>query len=272
MVSTHQAAGSTPAGGAVGQSTTRQEDEVPQYCDDEPLVPLTLCWTLVTLAQSIDTKLEIIREVYGTDRVSITRDFKTDAKHTSMVSGSPQFEPHRLWWQLIDLGANRFMAPTKCPVRTRRDSRPSTCSASIRNTSDSKMVSRRRTSTFPVSASRSAACPDSTRPTRSAVLTAPSPCAWVGKAARIRITQSRCASRDALTPRHEGRCARRYQTVELPFRTWWPPASRDDRADSVALHEHGAHSHSRAQVRCSIELTVHELDGHVTWRGGGAVL
>ncbi len=89
------------------------EDAVPQYSDDEPLVPLTLCWTLGTLAQSIDTKLEIIREVYGLDRVSITRDFKTDAKHTSMVSGSPQFEPRRLWWQLIDLGANRFMAPNQ---------------------------------------------------------------------------------------------------------------------------------------------------------------
>lgn len=86
---------------------------VPQYSDEEPLVPLTLCWTLGTLAQSIDTKMRIIREVYGADRVSITRDFRTDSKHTSMVSGSPRFEPFRLWWQLIDLGANRHMAPNQ---------------------------------------------------------------------------------------------------------------------------------------------------------------
>jgi hypothetical protein len=99
--------------GWTDQQLVAMEGAVPQYSDEEPLIPLTLCWTLGTLAQSIDAKLQIIRDVYGTDRVSITRDFKTDAKHTSMVSGSPMFVPYRLWWQLIDLGANRFIAPNE---------------------------------------------------------------------------------------------------------------------------------------------------------------
>jgi hypothetical protein len=70
------------------------------------LIPLTLCWTPETLAASIDAKLAIVRNVYGRDKVFITRDFQTDAKHTSNVAGAPEFAPNRVWWQLIDLGSN----------------------------------------------------------------------------------------------------------------------------------------------------------------------
>jgi hypothetical protein len=91
-------------------------DVVPSYAHDEPLLPMTLCWTLGTLTATIDAKLEIIRLVYGDDMVSVTRDFQTDAKHTALVSGAPSFDAHRIWWQLIDVGANRFKAPSQVPA------------------------------------------------------------------------------------------------------------------------------------------------------------
>ena len=93
-------------------------NDVPEFSDLEPLIPLTLCWTLGSLATTIDAKLEIARYVYGNDKVYITRDFRTDSKHTSVVRGGPAFEPWRLWWQLIDLGANRLKAPNQVPVGT----------------------------------------------------------------------------------------------------------------------------------------------------------
>ncbi len=93
-------------------------EDVPSFSKDEPLLPLTLCWTLGTLTSTIDAKLEIIRLVYGDDKVSITRDFKTDSKHTTLVSGAPRFDANRIWWQLIDLGANRFKAPSQVPAST----------------------------------------------------------------------------------------------------------------------------------------------------------
>lgn len=92
--------------------------EVPFFSDDEPLVPLTLCWTLRSLASSIDAKVVIMTHVYGEDKVIVTRNFNTDSKHTSAVSGAPAFVPNHLWWQLIDLGANRFMAPNQVPAET----------------------------------------------------------------------------------------------------------------------------------------------------------
>jgi hypothetical protein len=93
-------------------------EDVPSFSKDEPLLPLTLCWTLGTLTSTIDAKLEIIRVVYGDEKVSITRDFKTDAKHTTLVSGAPRFDANRIWWQLIDLGANRYKAPSQVPPST----------------------------------------------------------------------------------------------------------------------------------------------------------
>jgi hypothetical protein len=87
--------------------------DIPAFPTDEPLVPLTLCWTLGSLASSIDAKIDIMRHVYGIDKVVVTRSFNPDEKHTSVVRGGPAFVPHRLWWQLIDLGANRFKAPNQ---------------------------------------------------------------------------------------------------------------------------------------------------------------
>jgi hypothetical protein len=91
-------------------------EEIPPFSKNAPLLPLTLCWTLGTLASTIDAKLEIIRLVYGAEKVSVTRDFKTDAKHTTLISGAHAFDANRIWWQLIDVGANRFKAPSQVPA------------------------------------------------------------------------------------------------------------------------------------------------------------
>jgi hypothetical protein len=92
--------------------------DVPDFDDGEPLIPITLCWTLSNLAATIDAKIEVMRHVYGTNRVYVSRKFNPDTKHTTIVSGGPPFEPNRLWWQLIDLGANRFKAPNQVPAAT----------------------------------------------------------------------------------------------------------------------------------------------------------
>ena len=39
-------------------------------------------------------------------------------RRTAIVRGGPPFSPNRLWWQLIDLGANRFKAPNQVPADT----------------------------------------------------------------------------------------------------------------------------------------------------------
>jgi hypothetical protein len=96
----------------------RLASEVPKFDDHEPLIPLTLCWTLDSLSSSIDAKIEVMRHVYGVNRVYVTNKFNPDSKHTRIVSGGPTFKPNRLWWQLIDLGANRFKAPNQVPVAT----------------------------------------------------------------------------------------------------------------------------------------------------------
>ncbi|HEV3212499.1 MAG TPA: hypothetical protein VGZ03_03790 [Acidimicrobiales bacterium] len=92
--------------------------EVPSFDGEEPLIPLTLCWTLGSLEASIDAKLEVIQSAYGADMVFVTRDFQTDAKHTTIVIGAPRFAPNRVWWELIDLGANRRVAPSDVPAAT----------------------------------------------------------------------------------------------------------------------------------------------------------
>jgi hypothetical protein len=79
---------------------------------------LTLCWTLASLASTIDAKIDIMRQVYGKDKVIVTGKFNPDQKHTSIVRGGPDFVPNRLWWQLLDLGANRRMAPNQVPAET----------------------------------------------------------------------------------------------------------------------------------------------------------
>jgi hypothetical protein len=96
----------------------RAAKEIPEFDESEPLIPITLCWTLSSLAASIDAKIEVMRHVYGADHVYVTRKFNPDSKHTTIVSGGPAFEPNRLWWQLIDLGANRFKAPNQVPAAT----------------------------------------------------------------------------------------------------------------------------------------------------------
>lgn len=92
--------------------------EAPLVAATELLIPLTLCWTLGDLRSTIDAKLSIVRLVYGGDTVSVSREFRTDAKHTTLIGGAPAFVANRVWWQLIDLGANRFKAPNQVPAST----------------------------------------------------------------------------------------------------------------------------------------------------------
>ncbi len=91
-------------------------NEIPPFDGEEALIPLTLCWTLGSLSASIDAKLEVVRSVYGRDKVFVSRDFQTDAKHTTNVVGAPSFIPNHVWWQLIDLGSNRRKAPNQVPA------------------------------------------------------------------------------------------------------------------------------------------------------------
>jgi len=91
---------------------------VPAFVWDRPLVALTLCWTLGTLEDTLGAKLAIMRHVFGEDKVFVSPSFKTDAEHSFLVSGAPEFVPNRLWWQVIDLGANRDKAPDQVPAAT----------------------------------------------------------------------------------------------------------------------------------------------------------
>ena len=89
---------------------------VPAFAWDQPLAALTLCWTLGTLEDSLHAKLAIMRHVYGEDKVFVSPSCKTE--HTFLVDGAPEFVPNRLWWQVIDLGANRDKAPDEIPAAT----------------------------------------------------------------------------------------------------------------------------------------------------------
>ena len=83
---------------------------------DKPLVSITLCWTLGTLEETLNAKLAVLRHVYGEKKVIVSPDFKTDAKHTFLPDGAPEFVPNHIWWQVIDLGANRKLSPDKVPA------------------------------------------------------------------------------------------------------------------------------------------------------------
>jgi hypothetical protein len=83
---------------------------------DRPLVYITLCWTLGTLEETLKAKLAVLRHVYGKDKVVVSPAFKTDAKHTTLPDGAPEFAANRLWWEVIDLGANRRVSPDKVPA------------------------------------------------------------------------------------------------------------------------------------------------------------
>ena len=94
------------------------EAAVPAFAGDRPLVALTLCWTLGTLEKTVNAKLTIMRHVYGEDKVFVSPSFKTEAEHTSLVEGAPEFVPNHIWWQVIDLGASRDKAPDQVPAAT----------------------------------------------------------------------------------------------------------------------------------------------------------
>lgn len=78
----------------------------------QPLVALTLCWTMNTLEQSVATKIEVMRRVYGKDKVIVSDRMKRlDEERLYLPDGAPAFLPNELWWEVIDLGASRDKAP-----------------------------------------------------------------------------------------------------------------------------------------------------------------
>lgn len=91
------------------------ELSVPLVDSDDPLVGLTLCWTLDTLESTIDSYLRVMRQIYG-NKFKASRDFR--AGKLSLPKGAPDFVPNRLWWEITDFGANRNMAPDQVPAET----------------------------------------------------------------------------------------------------------------------------------------------------------
>ena len=90
----------------------------PDFKWDRPKVPASLCWTMNTPEQSLDSYLAVMRWVYGEDMVYVSPDFKIDAEHTTFVEGAPEFTPNRLWWEVMDIDANRDKAPDQVPPAT----------------------------------------------------------------------------------------------------------------------------------------------------------
>lgn len=75
---------------------------------------LTLCWTQNTLAQTLNTKRYLAKHIYGEDKVGVSSylpEFTDD--NVKLVDGAADFEPNRLWWEVLDLGSLRDVAPDK---------------------------------------------------------------------------------------------------------------------------------------------------------------
>jgi len=76
--------------------------------------PLTLCWTLDTLARTLMAKVEIFGSVY--DKVAETKLFsELISDRFMLVEGARDFKPNEIWWSRIDLTANGNMAQVDVP-------------------------------------------------------------------------------------------------------------------------------------------------------------
>lgn len=93
--------------------------EIPEFDWLQPLVPLTLCWTMNTPWQTISAKIAIMRNVYGRDKV-ILSDYLQElyGENIKLVEKAPEFAPNRIWWEVIDLSANRNKAPDQVDPAT----------------------------------------------------------------------------------------------------------------------------------------------------------
>lgn len=90
----------------------------PLFGWDEPQVAVTLCWAMNTLEQTIDSCLTTLPRVYGADKVFISENLRIDAEHLTLPESAPEFVANRLWWEVMDLGANRDKAPQDVPAAT----------------------------------------------------------------------------------------------------------------------------------------------------------
>ena len=93
-------------------------NNVPDFVWDQPLVPLTLCWTLDTLEATMNAHIKVIRHVFGEKSTWVRGQLKTDPAHLRQVDGAPAFRPNTISWKVIDLGANRDKSPDQVPAAT----------------------------------------------------------------------------------------------------------------------------------------------------------
>jgi len=85
---------------------------LPDLGRDQPQVALTLCRTLDTLAHTVVADIEIMRRVYGRNKLFVSQRLSQFApSDIYLPEGAPEFEPNKLWWEIIYLGANLDKAP-----------------------------------------------------------------------------------------------------------------------------------------------------------------
>ena len=78
-----------------------------------PLEAVTLCWTLTTAQATFDEKVRIMRLVFAGFNVYVSpalRKISVD-----------EFEPDRIWWQTVDLGASVDLSPMELAPMLRAD-------------------------------------------------------------------------------------------------------------------------------------------------------
>jgi len=89
----------------------------PFYSWEEPSAPVVLCWTANDLVQTTRQSVGALRQVYG-HKLEISPEFRIDTEHLAPVEGAPEFQPNRLWWEVLDVDANRNKACDAVPPAT----------------------------------------------------------------------------------------------------------------------------------------------------------
>ncbi len=89
----------------------------PLFKWEPPLVAVTLCWAMNSIGQTVDSQKAVLRWEYG-DKLYLSDALRTEPEYLSPAEGAPEFVPNRLWWEVMDLDANRDMAPDQVPAAT----------------------------------------------------------------------------------------------------------------------------------------------------------
>ncbi len=84
---------------------------IPVFVWDDPLKTLFIRWTLGDLKSSADAKLDVMRHVFGQNKLYVSDNFQTENLY--LPDGTPPFQLDVLEWGIIDLGNVRNTAPDK---------------------------------------------------------------------------------------------------------------------------------------------------------------